>query len=82
MKKTFKIIFLTAFMLLNVSFLSAQENTPLTIETLDKMPTDEEIMETINKFNFDEKKKEYLFNETKKSLEKMYLESQKEVKSK
>lgn len=82
MKKTFKIIFLTAFMLLNVSFLSARENTPLTIETLDKMPTDEEIMETINKFNFDEKKKEYLFNETKKSLEKMYLESQKEVKSK
>lgn len=82
MKKTFKIIFLTAFILLNVSFLSAQENAPLTIETLDKMPTDEEIMETINKFNFDEKKKEYLFNETKKSLEKMYLESQKEVKSK
>ena len=82
MKKTFKIIFLTAFILLNVSFLSAQENAPLTIETLDKMPTDEEIMKTINKFNFDEKKKEYLFNETKKSLEKMYLESQKEVKSK
>ena len=82
MKKTFKIIFLTAFILLNVSFLSAQENTPIAKETLDKMPTDEEIMETINKFNFDEKKKEYLFNETKKSLEKMYLESQKEVKSK
>ena len=36
------------------------------------MPTDEEIMETIKKFNFDKNQQDYLFKETKKRLEEMY----------
>lgn len=37
----------------------------------DAMPSDKEIMEAIEKFNFDETQKEFLFKETKKKLQQM-----------
>ena len=36
------------------------------------MPTDEEIMQTLDKFDFTEEQKKQLFKETKKELEKIY----------
>jgi len=55
------------------------------------MPSDEEIMESIKKYNFDKSQQEYLFKEMKKNLEELYsnknfqsvlnqdLETQKEI---
>ena len=59
-----KILFLiSALFLINPVF--AQEN-------LNAMPTDEEIMQTIQKFGFNKEQQEYLFKETKKKLQETY----------
>lgn len=60
-----KIISLFAFLTcLMFSPIFAQENV--------SMPTDEEIMQTIKKYNFDENQQNYLFKETKKKLQEIY----------
>ena len=41
-------------------------------ESLNAMPTDEEIMQTIQKFGFSKEQQEYLFKETKKKLQETY----------
>lgn len=40
------------------------------------MPSDEQIMQVIEKFNFDSSQKEYLFKETKRQLEEAYQNNQ------
>ena len=42
------------------------------------MPSDAEIMQTLNRFNFTAEQKEQLFKETKKKLESMYNEQSSE----
>ncbi len=64
MKKILYVIFSIVLFSSFVNFAHAQETSV--------MPSDEEIMETIKKFNFDESQQQYLFKETKKQLELMY----------
>lgn len=57
---------------LSFSFALASEIDINNLSNLDRMPTDEEIMRVIDKYNFDETKKDFLFKETKRKLEQMY----------
>ena len=62
MKKIILFLFFTICLGLNSSF--AQEAMV--------MPTDAEIMQTIQKFNFDPAQQDYLFKETKRRLQEIY----------
>ena len=53
-------------------FANQEANNPMQMVNITSMPTDEEIMQTISKFNFDKTQQEYLFKETKKRLEDLY----------
>ena len=71
MKKGFFYLFFSTILFFNCAI--AQENTNYAeIVNSTAMPSDEEIMQVIEKFNFDESQKQQLFKETKKRLENMY----------
>lgn len=70
MKKSLIYFLFSALFLFNVSVF-AEDDLQTDMQNL-KMPTDEEIMETIKKFNFDKTQQEYLFKETKRKLQDMY----------
>lgn len=61
-----------ALLALSFSFALASEIDINNLSDLDRMPSDEEIMEVIDKYNFDQSKKDFLFKETKSRLEQMY----------
>jgi len=65
--------FLFAILLIS-SFACAQNIDAKVNDALNttSMPTDEEIMQTLEKFNFSQSQKEQLFKETKKQLQEMY----------
>ncbi len=69
MKKKFIYLALSLLFLLGAGY--CEEGLENTFKTT-SMPTDEEIMQTIDKFNFSKEQKEYLFKETKKRLLEMY----------
>ena len=87
-----KKILILALAILSINFVLANEafNLQEAVKT-SPMPTDEEIRETIKKYNFDKAQQDYLFKEMKKNLEELYsnknfqpvlnqtLEEQKEV---
>ncbi len=50
-----------------------------TIVSQTSMPTDAQIREVINKYDFDENQKEYLFKETKRKLQEIYAQKGKNV---
>ena len=87
-----KKILILALMILSMNFALADEVFNLQEAVKNSpMPTDEEIRETIKKYNFDKTQQDYLFKEMKKNLEELYsnknfqpvlnqtLEQQKEV---
>ncbi len=61
MKKTILVLIFLSFLICSNAF--AQEMT---------MPTDAEIMEIINKYDFPQSQKEYLFKETKRKLQESF----------
>ena len=68
-----KILFFMACSLFLLAPAHAQNSTDLAKSmNSSSMPSDEEIMQTIKKFNFDKAQEEYLFKETKRQLEEMY----------
>ncbi len=69
MKKKFLYIFLSLLFMFSAGY--CEENANISPQAI-TMPSDEEIMQTIDKFNFSKEQKEYLFKETKKSLIEMY----------
>ncbi len=50
-----------------------------TIVSQTSMPSDAQIREVINKYDFDENQKEYLFKETKRKLQEIYAQKGKNV---
>ncbi|MBQ2983599.1 MAG: hypothetical protein IJD57_02255 [Candidatus Gastranaerophilales bacterium] len=68
-----KLILLFVFLSLVFAPIQAQETFQLTgQEEIGQMPTDEEIMQIIQKYNFDANQQEYLFKETKRKLQEIY----------
>lgn len=68
-----KLILLFVFLFLVFAPIKAQETFQLTgQEEIGQMPTDEEIMQIIQKYNFDANQQEYLFKETKRKLQEIY----------
>lgn len=68
-----KLILLFVFLFLVFAPIQAQETFQLTgQEEIGQMPTDEEIMQIIQKYNFDANQQEYLFKETKRKLQEIY----------
>ena len=71
MKKGIFYLFLSGILFFNCAI--AQENVNYSeIVNSTTMPSDEEIMQVIEKFNFDHDQKQQLFKETKKRLKNMY----------
>lgn len=70
-----KVIYL--FLFLFMSFNLAQSVLAQDVQglRLDRMPTDAEIRNVINKYDFDAEQKEYLFRETKRKLQIMYSQN-------
>ena len=66
------LILLGLIFFVNNSAIAQQMNNNEQNLNLGTMPTDEEILQTIQKYNFDKSQEEFLFRETKKKLEKMY----------
>lgn len=69
MKKKFLGFMFGLFLLTGIGYCEENVESMLKATT---MPTDEEIMQTIDKFNFTKEQKEYLFKETKRRLIEMY----------
>ncbi len=68
-----KLILLFVFMFLVFTPIKAQETLQITgQEEIGQMPSDEEIMKIIQKYNFDANQQEYLFKETKRKLQEIY----------
>ena len=71
MKKGIFYLFLSGILFFNYAI--AQENIDYSqIVNSTSMPSDEEIMQVIEKFNFDHDQKQQLFKETKRRLKNMY----------
>ena len=66
-----KKILILFFMLLTMGFACAEVDFNAVINET-SMPTDGEIRAVIEQFNFDDKQKEQLFKDTKKSLQDIY----------
>lgn len=70
-----KIIYIAMAVIFSFCFMNystAQEKDLSEMVKSSSMPSDEEIMQTIKKYNFDKAKEEHLFKETKKSLMELY----------
>lgn len=69
-----KILCILSSILLSASIAFAQDELSNIADIINNttMPTDEEIMETIEKFNFTKEQQQQLFKETKKQLEQIY----------
>lgn len=82
MKKKIFFAFLLLGLFMNISF--AQEELNQTDETVlnlgSQMPTDEEIMSIVEKYSPNSAQNDYLFKETKKSIEKLYQQQQEQSK--
>ena len=71
MKKIF-CLFLYLVLFFGFSMANAFEAEVDSAVTLTTMPSDEEIMQTLDKFNFTPEQKELLFSQTKAQLQQMY----------
>lgn len=70
-----KILYIITALVFSFCFMNysmAQEADLSSMVSQTTMPSDEEILQTIRKFNFDKSQEEYLFKETKKKLIELY----------
>ena len=71
MKKGIFYLFLASILFFNYALAQEAINYAQIVGST-AMPSDEEIMQTIEKFNFDKEQKQQLFKETKRRLKNMY----------
>ena len=67
-----KVLLLMVGLILSFNISYCEEIDYIELVKCTTMPTDEQIMETIQMFNFDKDKEQYLFEQTKKTLKEMY----------
>lgn len=67
-----KIIYLLLFLFMSFILINDVKAQDIQDLRLDRMPTDAEIRNVINKYDFNAEQKEYLFRETKRKLQYMY----------
>ncbi len=72
MKKIFYLFFIFAS-LCSISFAQTQETNYKNVLNSSSIPSDEEIRAAIKQFNVDESQEEYIFQETKKQLNQIFL---------